>query len=53
MPVTESGLGRDFNFAGNDVGLDGVELSDNIIEASWQALVDSFDYAVLRAGRGA
>jgi 2-isopropylmalate synthase len=30
-----------------------VGVSDNIIEASWQALVDSFDYAVLRAGRGA
>ena len=29
-----------------------VGVSDNIIEASWQALVDSFDYAVLRAGRG-
>ena len=28
-----------------------VGVSDNIIEASWQALVDSFDYAVLRAGR--
>lgn len=26
-----------------------VGVSDNIIEASWQALVDSFDYAVLRA----
>lgn len=25
-----------------------VGVSDNIIEASWQALVDSFDYAVLR-----
>jgi 2-isopropylmalate synthase len=30
-----------------------VGVSDNIIEASWQALVDSFDYAVLRAGREA
>jgi len=30
-----------------------VGVSDNIIEASWQALVDSFDYAVLRAARGA
>ena len=30
-----------------------VGVSDNIIEASWQALVDSFDYAVLRAWRGA
>jgi 2-isopropylmalate synthase len=30
-----------------------VGVSDNIIEASWQALVDSFDYAVLRSGRGA
>jgi 2-isopropylmalate synthase len=29
-----------------------VGVSDNIIEASWQALVDSFDYAVLRAGCG-
>ena len=28
-----------------------VGVSDNIIEASWQALVDSFDYAVLQAGR--
>jgi 2-isopropylmalate synthase len=28
-----------------------VGVSDNIIEASWQALVDSFDYAVLRSGR--
>jgi len=28
-----------------------VGVSDNIIEASWQALVDSFAYAVLRAGR--
>lgn len=26
-----------------------VGVSDNIIEASWQALVDSFDYAVMRA----
>lgn len=28
-----------------------VGVSDNIIEASWQALVDSFDYAVLQGGR--
>jgi len=28
-----------------------VGVSDNIIEASWQALVDSFDYAVLQSGR--
>jgi 2-isopropylmalate synthase len=28
-----------------------VGVSDNIIEASWQALVDSFDYAVLQAGQ--
>lgn len=28
-----------------------VGVSDNIIEASWQALVDSFDFAVLQAGR--
>jgi len=28
-----------------------VGVSDNIIEASWQALVDSFAYAVLRSGR--
>lgn len=28
-----------------------VGVSDNIIDASWQALVDSFDYAVTRAGR--
>lgn len=27
-----------------------VGVSDNIIEASWQALVDSFDYAVLQSG---
>lgn len=27
-----------------------VGVSDNIIEASWQALVDSFDYAVMRGG---
>lgn len=30
---------------------DTVGVSDNIIEASWQALVDSYDYAVLQAGR--
>ena len=30
-----------------------VGVSDNIIEASWQALVDSFDFAVLRASRTA
>ncbi|MBJ7258666.1 MAG: citramalate synthase [Chthoniobacterales bacterium] len=30
---------------------DTVGVSDNIIEASWQALVDSYDYAVLRSGR--
>lgn len=30
-----------------------VGVSENIIEASWQALVDSFDFAVLRAGREA
>jgi len=30
-----------------------VGVSDNIIEASWQALVDSFDYAVLKSQRGA
>lgn len=31
-----------------------VGVSDNIIEASWQALVDSFDYAVMRSsGAGA
>jgi len=28
-----------------------VGVSDNIIEASWQALVDSYDYAVLQSGR--
>jgi len=28
-----------------------VGVSDNIIEASWQALVDSFDYAVLQSER--
>lgn len=28
-----------------------VGVSENIIEASWQALVDSFDYAVLQSGR--
>lgn len=28
-----------------------VGVSDNIIEASWQALVDSFDYAVIQSGR--
>jgi 2-isopropylmalate synthase len=28
-----------------------VGVSDNIIEASWQALVDSFEYAVVRSGR--
>ena len=28
-----------------------VGVSDNIIEASWQALVDSFEYAVLRSSR--
>jgi len=28
-----------------------VGVSDNIIEASWQALVDSYDYAALQAGR--
>ena len=31
---------------------DTVGVSDNIIEASWQALVDSYDYAVMRSGRG-
>ena len=30
---------------------DTVGVSDNIIEASWQALVDSYDYAVMQAGR--
>lgn len=30
---------------------DTVGVSDNIIEASWQALVDSYDYAVLRSGQ--
>lgn len=35
---------------GND-RWDTVGVSDNIIEASWQALVDSYDYAVLRSGR--
>jgi len=30
---------------------DTVGVSDNIIEASWQALVDSYDYAVLQSGR--
>lgn len=30
-----------------------VGVSDNIIEASWQALVDSYDYAVMRASRTA
>jgi 2-isopropylmalate synthase len=28
-----------------------VGVSDNIIEASWQALVDSFDFAVIQSGR--
>ena len=28
-----------------------VGVSDNIIEASWQALVDSYDYAAMQAGR--
>ena len=30
---------------------DTVGVSDNIIEASWQALVDSYDYAVMQSGR--
>lgn len=30
---------------------DTVGVSDNIIEASWQALVDSYDYAALQSGR--
>lgn len=36
---------------GGDARWDTVGVSDNIIEASWQALVDGYDYAVLQSGR--